>query len=128
MTALRVLAVDDSPVITRLIQIALGGLVEVSTCSKATEALEAGAAQGWDLAIVDMSMPHMSGLELAEAWRRAGASFPVVILSGYEVPDTGIPPTVSAWVTKPFPPAELRSLVERLTERSQDTQVGSLTA
>ena len=98
MTALRVLAVDDSPVITRLIQIALGGLAEVSTCSKATEALEAGAAQGWDLAIVDMSMPHMSGLELAEAWRRAGASFPVVILSGYEVPDTGIPPTVSAGI------------------------------
>lgn len=120
MAPLRVLAVDDSPVIARLLQIALGGIAEVTTCSKAAAAREMGTSAEWDLAIVDLSMPHISGLELAETWRSAGASYPVVILSGYDAPGT-MPPGVSAWMTKPFSPAELRSLVERLTGRASDS-------
>ena len=90
----------------------------MTSCRTATEAVDIGLDHDWDPAIVDISMPYLSGLDLAAAWREAGASFPVMVFSGHDVPLTGLPAGVAAWVTKPFIPAELRVDVERLTGRA----------
>src|SRR5690606_41784308 len=99
MAPLRVLAVDDSPVIARLLQIALGGIAEVTTCSKAAAARAMGTAADWDLAAVDLSMPHISALALAATWRSAAASYSVVRRSGYDGPAT-LPPGFSSRTTE----------------------------
>ena len=40
----------------------------------------------FDLAIVDVGMPDMSGYELLAAMRQAGATVPAVALTGYASP------------------------------------------
>lgn len=95
----------------------------MTSCRTATEAVDIGLDHDWDPAIADISMPYLSGLDLAAAWREAGASFPVMVFSGHDVPLTGLPAGVAAWVTKPFIPAELRVDVERLHRTGHDTVV-----
>lgn len=108
----RVLVADDSPAIVRVIEMTLGRSCQVVGYTDAVSAFEAGTADDWDVAFVDVSMPHMSGLEIAAAWRRRGRPFPVIVMSGHEVPTGGAPEGVTAWATKPFDPPSIRALVE----------------
>lgn len=115
LTKPQILVVDDSPVIMRIIEVTLRETADVTLCEDPRQALQLGLAREWDLAIVDLAMPTLSGLELAARWREQGARHPVVVLSGYEQPEDGLPEGVAVWVVKPFTPADLRQLVGRFT-------------
>jgi len=70
----RVLVVEDHPVSQRLIarQLALLGLAS-EVVDNGHDALEMLAEGGYDLLLTDCNMPHMSGYELAQAWRKREA-------------------------------------------------------
>ncbi len=67
----RVLVVEDHPVSQRLIarQLALLGIGS-EVVDNGVDALEMLAGGGYALLLTDCNMPHMSGYELASAWRR----------------------------------------------------------
>jgi two-component system cell cycle sensor histidine kinase/response regulator CckA len=85
--------------------------------SPAALALFQQRPQAFDLAILDQTMPHMKGLELARRLHDLNPGLPVILYSGYsegitqqEMTDAGI----SVQVQKPVDTRELQSIVRRL--------------
>ncbi len=86
------------------------------------KALEQLAARRFDLAILDMRMPEMDGLQLLEAIRDRDVDTPVVIITAY----ADVPHAVKAmklgaidFLQKPVTPAQLRALVHDVIERHE---------
>jgi len=80
-----VLIVDDEASVRQ----ALGRIIEaqghsVLEAGDGVEALEMLGKHGIDLAIVDLMMPRMDGLELMGRMRRDHAHAKVIVISGFE--------------------------------------------
>jgi len=111
-----VLLVDDNATNRRILrrQIEAWGMVASDTAFPA-EALEwVGAGAHYDLAVLDMQMPGLSGVELANALRQcpAGRDLPMVLLSSLGCrPQLSTGPDFAATLTKPVKSAALRDSV-----------------
>ncbi|MEW5734214.1 MAG: histidine kinase N-terminal 7TM domain-containing protein [Thermodesulfobacteriota bacterium] len=82
----RVLVVDDQEhVLFSLRRTLLEAGFSVFACTGGREALQefARIPSSYDLVLTDLTMPEMSGLELAHAIRDTGSRTPVVLLTGY---------------------------------------------
>jgi DNA-binding NarL/FixJ family response regulator len=81
---LRVLITDDHPLIRRglkqVLQEGLGSVV-VGEAQNAGEALEQIVKRSWDVAVMDITMPGRSGLDILRDIRNANPKLPVLILS-----------------------------------------------
>jgi two-component system, OmpR family, phosphate regulon response regulator PhoB len=118
----RVLVVDDEPVILRLLEVnfRLGGFV-VDACTRGDEALERAAEHPPDVAVLDLMLPEMPGLEILRRLRARPetATVPVVMLTARterEDRERSYALGVQAFVTKPFEPTELLETVRRVLE------------
>ncbi|MCF8206457.1 MAG: response regulator [Methylotenera sp.] len=111
---LRTLFVEDNAELREQIGelLAEEGLVVVG-CDSAEAALQRYAAERFDLVVTDVSLPQMSGVDLARAILRAQPNAWVVFLSGYafghELASFG--PHVRA-LLKPFELDDLQALIE----------------
>jgi len=120
----RVLVVDDDPDILRVVQLALEleGF-EVGTAISAHEALAWIGSQGLPhLAVVDIKMAGMSGLELCREVQKF-ADLPVIMLTAVDEEETvvgAIEELAEDYVTKPFKERELVARVKRLMRRIGD--------
>jgi CheY-like chemotaxis protein len=109
-----VLVVDDEPDARYLLRVTLEsagyGVVEATHGEAALELARRSAPQ---LVITDQMMPVMSGSELIERLRAEGntKAIPIVVISGTRSAQPG----ADAVLEKPFDPAELIVLVDRLT-------------
>ncbi|HVC99391.1 MAG TPA: sigma-54 dependent transcriptional regulator [Pirellulales bacterium] len=86
------------------------------------EALELTARRQFDVAVVDLRMPGMSGVELLDKLKAAGAECEVVLLTGEGSIETAVDAMKRGahdYLTKPFPLAELELVVQRAYERRQ---------
>ena len=117
----RVLVVDDDPDVLTLVahHLARRGGHRVLPASSAAEALAALDERDTapDVAVLDVLLPGMTGLELAEELRRrrgAGA-LPVVFLSARTGPDDIAAGRAAGaiYLTKPFVATALLAAVER---------------
>ena len=82
----RVLLVDDEAMVVRVLARLLsraGFDVTVFTDSRAALLKIESDPQAFDVMVTDMTMPGMSGIELARGATAAGAAMPVVLLSGW---------------------------------------------
>jgi PAS domain S-box-containing protein len=117
--AAKVLVVDDDPDVRRVLTDMLDVLgYAVSEAADGPSGLEALAAQGPDLLIVDFAMPGMNGAEVARAAHARRPSLPVVFASGYS--DTAAIESAAGpkavMLRKPFRMEELQAvLAEALT-------------
>lgn len=83
---MRVLIADDHPVVRHGLKQILASESKLSVVGEAKngdEALEMARKLDWDVAVVDYSMPGMSGLELLKEFKREHPNRPVLILSMY---------------------------------------------
>jgi len=91
---------------------------EIASCATAEEALVMLAERPYDLLITDVSLPGMSGTDLARKLLSTQPLHWIVLCSGYEfgtaVSQFG--PNVRA-VLKPFEPDELDALINHIAER-----------
>jgi two-component system phosphate regulon response regulator PhoB len=115
----RVLIVEDEAVILRLLEVnfRLAGF-EVETAARGEEALAKAAASPPDVAILDIMLPGLSGIEVCQRLRSAPetAGVPIIMLSARtqdEERERSYALGVVAYVTKPFEPAELVEVVRR---------------
>ena len=120
----RVLVADDEPDIRDLVCLAVrkAALAEVTAVADGTAALAAARLSPPDLAVLDVSMPGATGLEVCAALRSdpATAGIRILLLSaGASLEDVarGLAAGADAYLAKPFAVAGLVHQVRALTER-----------
>ena len=117
----KILAVDDSPSIRRMVELTLDeDDHDVTTADDGLLGLNAAKASQYDLVVTDINMPNMSGYELIKALRALPnyQNIPIICLtteSGDEQKEKGRNAGATGWITKPFSPEKLTSVVDRLT-------------
>ena len=83
---MKILIADDHEILRhglRDILSARFGKVTMGEARNAGEAIQLLIQQDWDLALVDISMPGRSGLEVLEEARRLRPKLPVLVLTSY---------------------------------------------
>jgi len=120
---MRILIVDDEENIREACRKSLtriGHEVEVAT--QADEALALIEAAAFDLALLDIRMPGMDGVELLAAVKAADPEVTVVMMTGYASVASAVEcmkKGAADYIAKPFTPEEIRDVVERmLAERA----------
>jgi signal transduction histidine kinase len=115
----RLLVVDDEDAV-RLVaaRVLRGASYDVEAASSAEEALRAIEARGApDVVVTDLSMPGMSGVDLARRLLGAHAALRVLLISGY-APDGDVSDLLAtkraAILVKPFTASSLVDAVETL--------------
>ena len=119
---MRVLVVDDDVKISSFVA---KGLREtgfaVDTVANGTDALAVARTTPFDVAVIDIMLPGIDGLELIEQMRSAGLRLPVLILSARRSVDdrvAGLRRGGDDYLTKPFSFTELLARVQALVRRS----------
>jgi two-component system response regulator PhoP len=96
-----------------------GFALDVST--DGAEGLYAGEEFPIDLAIIDLGLPKMSGLDVIRKLREHGRGFPILILtarSDWQDKVAGLEAGADDYLTKPFQPEELLARVNALLRRA----------
>ena len=86
------------------------------------EALEAIQQAEYDIALIDIKMPGMDGMELQARLREADADLTVIIMTGYAAVDTAVQALKLGaydYITKPVDPDELSHLVANALEHKR---------
>ncbi|HEY5935710.1 MAG TPA: response regulator [Kofleriaceae bacterium] len=118
---LSVLVVDDDQDIREYLQDFLTGEgFEVTTLADPSLAVERIRDEVFHLVVLDLMMPKVSGLELLAQIRSVDDDIAVIILTGYptlETASASIQHEVSAYIHKPFTPAEFRDVIARIAKK-----------
>jgi DNA-binding NtrC family response regulator len=111
----RILIVDDEPSIRHIVkQVLLDESYRAEAAGTAMEALEKLRDAPFDLAIVDLLLPGVNGLELAEAIRMLDPGTPVILITAYgstAFESVASHPAILHYIHKPFSLDRLLSLV-----------------
>ncbi|MFD0694605.1 response regulator transcription factor [Paenibacillus sp. GCM10027628] len=115
----RILLIEDEERIARVLQLELeheGYQVHVE--SDGRSGLEAALAEtDWELVLLDIMLPEMSGLEVLRRIRQVNAALPIILLTARDaVPDrvSGLDQGANDYVTKPFAIEELLARIRSL--------------
>lgn len=119
-----ILVVDDDPRITDLLRrvLAYEGY-SVAIATSGNEALNRSLERPPDLVVLDIMLPGLNGLEVAERLRSAGDNVPILMLTARDaVADRvkGLETGADDYLVKPFAPDELVARVKALLRRSQE--------
>lgn len=109
-----VLVVDDEPLLRRTLRMLLTTAgFKTLEAKRGDDAIALVESEGnvIDAAVVDRSMPGMSGEDAARAMRTLRPSLPIVLMSGF---DHGSDVAGVASIAKPFEPESLITLVEHM--------------
>ena len=118
---LRILVVDDEEIVRQSLSDWLeedGHLVRA--CSEAQSALSAMRDGDWDLALVDIKMPGMDGLELQRRLREIDPDLAVVMMTAFASVETAVRALKDGaydYITKPFDPDVLSHLLQRASDK-----------
>ena len=119
---MRLLVVEDEPALRETLaqQFRAAGFA-VDLAADGIEGEFMGQEYLIDVAVVDLGLPGKSGLEAIRAWRAAGRSFPVLILTArdsWQEKVGGLDAGADDYVTKPFRFEEVLARVQALLRRS----------
>jgi two-component system, chemotaxis family, chemotaxis protein CheY len=118
----RILIVDDSPTMRRMVKASLGGVaatfVEAASGLEAIEQLSLGPA---GLMLLDLNMPDLHGLDVLKFVRShpSMGRLPVLVLTTRgddSSREAAMTAGANDYMTKPFVPQELAGRVRRLLE------------
>jgi len=123
----RVLVADDEPHIGRIIKMKLEhGPFDVTLVYDGAEAAAAVERDGFDLILLDLMMPELTGLDVLDRIRaKHGPELPAVILTAAgqdEQQHAAMERGATAFLTKPFSPKKLYALVAELTGVASDDE------
>ena len=121
----RILVADDDVDIRELVEFKLSTLGhDVVAVADGAAAIDACQASRPDLAVLDVMMPGVSGLDAIRAIRSDPglADLPVILLTARAQEsdvETGFDSGADDYITKPFSPRELASRVQALLTRAR---------
>lgn len=121
--ALRVLVIDDESIIGLSCQRTLeADGHEVQYCASPQAGLQAALCGEFDIVLVDLMMPGMSGLEILEQLKAVAVPSEVIIITGHATVETAVEAMKQGahdYISKPFSPAQLKMAVQRAWEHSR---------
>ena len=124
----RILVADDEPDILESVVYALEREgFEVETAVTGQDALDAARATSYDIILLDVMMPEMSGLDVCRIVR-AESDVPIILLTAKDAEIDrvlGLELGADDYVTKPFSLAELVSRVRALQRRRELDRQGA---
>lgn len=114
-----VMVVDDTKNIRLLLTkcLELEGYA-VKTANDGQEALELFQNERFDLAFLDIKMPHLSGTEVLKKIRDMGITTPVIIITAYATVKNAVECTqmgAVAYLQKPFTADKVRAVLSELS-------------
>lgn len=119
---MRVLVIEDeAPLREQIIARLRSQGYAVDASGDGKEGLYRGSEYPIDLAVVDLGLPELSGIEIISRWRMAGRSFPVLILTArgrWQDKVEGLEAGADDYLIKPFHMEELLARVRALIRRS----------
>ena len=119
---MRILVVEDDRDLARQIVTALqtaSYVVDVAHDGEDGQYL--GENESYDAIVLDLGLPKVDGLTVLDAWRRAGRSTPVLVLTardGWSAKVAGFDAGADDYVAKPFRMEELLARLRALIRRS----------
>lgn len=120
----RILTVDDSNSLRRMVAFTLKQAGhDVVQAVDGSDGLAKAREQKIDLALVDVNMPSMGGIEMVTEMRKLPeyAQTPILMLtteSSDEKKQEGRQAGATGWIVKPFSPEQLLGIVEKVLERT----------
>ncbi|MFI6132555.1 response regulator [Micromonospora sp. NPDC051141] len=116
----RVLIVDDDPLVRGALSMILGGVPDLAVVGEATDGVEvpaAVAAYAPDVVLMDIRMPRVDGLAATEALRATAEPPEVLVLTTFDADDQvlrALRAGASGFLLKDTPPAEIVAAVRRV--------------
>lgn len=115
------LVIEDDADIRHLIELILSGAgYEVRAVATAADGLLAASSLDLVLITLDIGLPDADGRDTARQLRSLSDA-PVLMITAYAATDdelAGIAAGATAYLSKPFRPAQLRTLVQKLREQT----------
>jgi len=120
---MRVLLVEDDPTISKSIELMLTHAnLNVYCTDLGEEGVDLAKLYDYDLILLDLNLPDMSGHDVLRKLRRARVSTPILILSGEDDTDSklkGFGFGADDYITKPFHREELVARIHAIIRRSK---------
>jgi len=133
---MRVLLIEDDSSVAQSIELMLKSeSFNVYTTDLGEEGVDLGRLYDYDIIMLDLSLPDMSGFDVLRALRISKVNTPILILSGMasiEHKVKGLGYGADDYMTKPFHKTELIARVHAIVRRSRGhaqsvVQIGDLT-
>jgi len=112
----RVLVVDDDPVVQRSCERILREDYDVRMVDSGRGGLSLLAAESFDLALVDLKLPDISGMDILRHAADRCPDLPIIIITGYSTIRSAVRAIKLGafdYVAKPFTPDEIEATVEK---------------
>ncbi len=120
---MRVLVIEDDVAVASLIELMLKSeTFNVYTTDLGEEGIDLGKLYDYDIILLDLNLPDMSGYEVLRTLRVAKVKTPVLILSGMagiEDKVKGLGFGADDYLTKPFHKDELVARIQAIVRRSK---------
>lgn len=127
----KILVVDDDKDLCEFVSDALefdGHIVEMS--HDGNEALTRLALSAYDTIVLDLDLPHVTGIEICKKLRRDRVTTPIIMLTGRDKTSDkldGLDSGADDYLTKPFEVKELCARVRAMLRRSSGSASDVLT-
>jgi two-component system cell cycle response regulator DivK len=120
----KILIVEDHPDVRRVLSLSLRHLgYEILETNNGASGIALTLSEIPDLVLVDLSLPDVSGLEIAKGIKQnpRTAEIPLIALSGHserEIAPKALEAGMAAYLMKPIDTQKLVEVIEKLTQRS----------
>ena len=129
---MRILLVEDDPALAGSLRQGLQQMgFAVESCQDGSEADAMLSLRAFDVVVLDLGLPGLSGMEVLKRLRKRGATTPVLVLTARDALQdrvTGLKAGADDYVLKPFDFEELEARLQALLRRTQSERAGYLEA
>jgi len=119
---MQILVVEDDPAVSQSVALMLqSDTCTVDAAALGQEGVELAKLDGYDIILLDLDLPDLSGYEVLRALRAAGIDTPVLVLSGLSTVANKVKALefgADDYLTKPFHKDELLARVHAVMRRA----------
>ena len=130
MTRRILLAEDEEILRSQLLEILQRHRYSVDAAEDGARALNFGESEHYDLAVIDLGLPKLDGMEVIRRLREQGKDFPILILTArddWQDKVEGLSTGADDYLVKPFHVRELLARVEALIRRASGSMTQDVT-
>ena len=120
---------DDHPLANTMLSMLRDDQNTVDWVDDGQQALNALLNESFDLAILDLTLPRVDGLDIVRQVREQGVELPIIILTARsELTEKlqGLDAGADDYLTKPFARSELKARIRAVTRRRSGTRASGL--